>query len=168
MRCCNLTTTFFCTETIVETNLIFAMLLHYVSKNVLLRYYTHCLEPFILYGSLIYGCTSKNTLLSILKVQKKSLHLIYFKNKMFSGASFLQLSGLLNVYQFHALERCKFALTSILSEHSFFLNSLSVKYELLETRSVASGSFKVPTITNALVKKFSKHTWCSITKFFDC
>ena len=112
------------------------------------------MKPIHLYGLLVYGSTNKNSLLPILKAQKKTLRLIYFKNKFYPSAELFKLSGISNIYDLYIIELCKFTLNSVRKCHcSAYLNALfSKNTNYIDTRSVTSGSYKEPSLTNVLRK----------------
>ena len=70
------------------------MFCHYVSRNVLVNYYGYYSKPITLYEISIYGCT-----------------------KCFA-APFFQPRGMLNVYEPHTYELCRFSLMYTQSEHN--------------------------------------------------
>ena len=70
-----------------------------VSKNILLRYYNTYINPSILYGLLIYGCTSKRKLEPIHIMQKKILRIIYGKKRDYPSRE-LFVESIKKYYQF--------------------------------------------------------------------
>ena len=114
------------------------------------------MEPINLFGLLIYGCTSKDTLLPILKFQKESLRPNIFKNNFSSRVSLSEQCGLLKVFENYALELSKLALASIQGQHmsNFVKFSRSKNTKYLDMQNVASGSSKPPPQSSAQEKNY--------------
>ena len=60
---------------------ILSKLRHFVPRSQPIRFYSSIGQPIIQYGLLVSGCTSYNELEPILKLQKKFLKFIYFRNR---------------------------------------------------------------------------------------
>ena len=72
-------------------------------------FYKMYIQPVIAYGILIYGCTAKNNLDPILKLQKRILRIIYNKPYMYPTRNLFQRAGLLTVHELFIRELLKFA-----------------------------------------------------------
>ena len=72
-------------------------------------FYKMYIQPVIAYGILIYGCTTKNNLDPILKLQKRILRIIYNKPYMYPTRNLFQRAGLLTVHELFIRELLKFA-----------------------------------------------------------
>ena len=59
---------------------IIARLRHFVPLSTLNSIYRCLIQPYITYGIIVWGNTSKKYLDKILKLQKRALRLMYFKN----------------------------------------------------------------------------------------
>ena len=95
---------------------LFDMFMSVVSKNVLLRYYNTYVNPSILYGLLIYGCTSKRKLEPIHIMQKKILRIIYGKKRDYPSRELFVESKVLSVYELYCFELIKFSLKALRQE----------------------------------------------------
>ena len=101
-----------------------------VSKNILLRYYNTYINPSILYGLLIYGCTSKRKLEPIHIMQKKILRIIYGKKRDYPSRELFVESKVLSVYELYCFELIKFSLKALRQETpSSPLNNLYKRME---------------------------------------
>ena len=112
---------------------------HFTSSSVVIRYYKTYMKPIIQYGLLIYGCTRKSVLNDIFLVQKKILHITYFKNRRYPSDELFKRSEIMNVFDLFVFELLKFAVRS--SRESQLQNIKSVfihKNSLVFTQSVSS------------------------------
>ena len=122
---------------------VIARLRHYVPSRNLLKYYQIYIGPIIIYGLLVYDCTSRHQLNTVYIIQKKVFRLPHFKPQFHPSRELFFQNGFLNVFELYAMELLKFCLKSVRGENcSFFLNSFyKTRFNVQETRSVSSGAF---------------------------
>ena len=98
---------------------VIGRLRHFVSQNVLLRYYNFYMKPLVQYGLIVYGCTSYNQLKPIFLFQKNALRLIFFKNRYFHSQTLFKIAKIKNIYDLYISELSLFSIKSVCGKHSY-------------------------------------------------
>ena len=83
---------------------ILSKLRHFVPRSQLIQYYNFFVQPIIQNGLVVYGCNSYNNLEPILKLRKKNLNFIYFRNRRESCSDIFEKSQILTIYELHLYE----------------------------------------------------------------
>ena len=135
---------------------VICKLRHYIPKHILLMYYNSHVKPIIQYGVLVYGCTSSNNLLPILRQQKKILRIILGKRQWESVYDDFFRMKILTVYELYAYDLLIFSLRSLNNVHADpALNELFSKIShQRRTRNSDKGYLKIPISSNNL-QRFS-------------
>ena len=89
---------------------------HFVSRKVLLLYYSFHVKPVIQYGILVYGGTYLGKLEKISILQRKFFRLLFFKRYRDNVDSEMLNNNILTAKQLYVYEIIKFAFKSIRKE----------------------------------------------------
>ena len=81
---------------------------HFVPEGVLYSLYCTLILPYINYGIIAWGSSNKSNLDRILKLQKKSVRIIFNSHYLSHSAPLFKKYNLLNVYDIYLLEVCTF------------------------------------------------------------
>ena len=111
----------------------------------LLQYYKRYVQPVIQYGLLIYGATSRNALMPLLRLQKRYFRIILRKKYRESVMQAMEFYKIPNVFELHVYEILKAYLS-----YSFKEN------HAVNTRSSSAGKLQLP-MTRTRYKYLSVH-----------
>ena len=104
---------------------IVSKLRHYISKSVLLQYYSSNIKPIIQYGILVYGCVNYRTLEPLVLWQKKILSLILFLRYTENVVHLFEKYENLTAHELHIYKLLKFVIKSVNKMHNdTYLNDL--------------------------------------------
>ena len=81
----------------VKQSVLFARLRHFLPTSVLLNIYNSLIHPYLSYGLVVWGQTSRTHLDKILLLQKRALCLIYFSNNSEHAIPLLLRSNILPI-----------------------------------------------------------------------
>ena len=104
---------------------IVSKLRHYISKSVLLQYYSSNIKPIIQYGILVYGYVNYSTPEPLVLLQKKILRLFLFLRYTENVAHLFEKDKILTAHELHVYELLKFVIKSVNKMHTdTYLNDL--------------------------------------------
>ena len=112
----------------------------------LLQYFKRYVQSVIQYGSLIYGATSRNALMPLLRLQKRYFRIILRKKYRESVMQAMEFYKIPNVFELHVYEILKAYLS-----YSFKENHAA------NTRSSSAGKLQLP-MTRTRYKYLSVHS----------
>ena len=114
---------------------IVSRLRHFVSKNVLLKYYNFYVKPVLQYGLLVYGGNSFSNLDQLSVFQRKFIRLCLFKKPTANVEQDFIDNNILTITQLYFYDLIKFSLRSVRCElPSHLLNNLYTRNNIRETR----------------------------------
>ena len=97
----------------------------YISKSVLLQYYSSNIKPVIQHGILVYGYVNYSTLEPLVLLQKKILRLILFIKYSENFAHLFEKYKISTAHELHVYELLKFMIKSVNKLHTdTYLNDL--------------------------------------------
>ena len=128
---------------------IVSRLRHFVSKNVLFKYYNFYVKPVLQYGLLVYGGNSFSNLDQLSVFQRKFIRLCLFKKPTANVEQDFIDNNILTITQLYFYDLIKFSLRSVRCElPSHLLNNLYTRNNIRETRRHTASKYVVPVGKN--------------------
>ena len=106
---------------------------YFVPTHTLLTIYQSFIEPYLTYGLVDWGQTSKSSLDELLKLQKRALHFIYFSNRnepaipLFVDANILPL--IFSYYRYGPIAKLMCDMEFHLTVSKLYLNTVSSMHQ---------------------------------------
>ena len=134
---------------------------------VLVKHYKSYINPVILYGILVYGCTTKTTLDPVFKLQKKLIRIIFNKKRDFHSEILFEKANVPNIYDLYSRELMKFSLLAAIKNTSSYTvtNLIHLNEAHVKTRKACQGMFSIPTIKKNVQKRSLSYRGCKVLNY---